>query len=272
MKRISFLLVLIIIVFNACTKTEAPDPLYDITEVSGKVKQIVSTIPGSKIGTYTKVDYDASGRVVSFRSWTNDSTSGTPVVVQSDYYVFDYLGDDPKPRSSAHTNANGSVNEITYYTYDAYNRVIEEGLFRNGSLVASNDYNYLTKSFTRVTSSGLPFMPVTVDTAWTDDNRNILRIKTYTITNPATQPRSSNMSYDTKKNPLGETNIGIFIKTFAVLDNAVFFLTPNNLVSQEGNITGAPYNTAVYYNYSTNGFPVTSTLSSNLTSVYEYFD
>lgn len=268
--RLSIPGLILVLGFCSCVKTEAPQPLLKINEVSGKVRRIITAIPGSKTASVETFAYDLAGRVKDYNTWTNDSTQ-TPMIIRSDYYSFFYSGNDPKPLSCTHTNNNGTVSEITNYTYDPHNRVIQENVTSGSIVKLNNSYNYLTNAYTRVTSYGTPFQPQTKDTVKTDGYRNIIRMKTYSIVNPATPPLSVSLSYDTRKNPLGETNIGLFVKTFFGKDNTEFFLTPNNLISQDGNINGMPYTTSVYYEYSTNGFPLKATYSNNLTAIFEYF-
>lgn len=262
---------ILVLFFCSCVKTEAPQPLYIINEVSGRVKQITSGMPGSPIATIQTYTYDSVKRVTTYKRITNDS-SLNPMITASDYFTFAYgAANDAKPVSSTHTNQNGTVNEITNYTYDTYNRVIKEDLYRSGILTKSNAYNYLTNAFTRVVSYGTPFIPRSKDTVTIDGSRNIVAMKTYSIVNPNNPPKTVTLTYDTKKNPIGETNIGIFVKTFFVDDNLEFNLSTNNILSQSGDITGVPYSTTVFYDYSTNGFPIKATLANNLTSVFVYF-
>ena len=256
--------------FCSCVKTEAPQPLLKINEVSGKIRRIITAIPGSRTTSVATFAYDVAGRVKDYNTWTNDSTQ-TPLIIKSDYFTFFYTGNDPKPVSCTHTNNNGTVNEITNYTYDLHNRVIQEDVSNGSVLKLTNSYNYLTNAYARVCSYGTPFIPQTKDTVITDGSRNIIQMRTYSIITPGAPPLSVSVSYDNRKNPLGETNIGLFVKTFYGKDNTEFFLTPNNLTSQDGNINGVPYTTSLYYEYSTNGFPLKATFSDNLTAVFEYF-
>lgn len=260
-------LILTLFLFS-CSKTDEPQLLHEINEVSGRVKQIVSSLPNATSANISTYEYDNQLRITTYKNWSNDS-SMNPMIQSSDYFAFSYIGNDNKPESCTHTNHTGSVNETTYYSYDVYNRLVVEETYRNGALYGASTYNYLSNMFTRITSLGT--VPQKKDTAWLDSSRNIIKMKSYSLINPGQDPRIVEATYDAKKNPIGETNIGIFVKNLFLNDTREFYLTPNNLISQDGNINGIPFNTTIYYNYSTNGFPVKATLANNIASVFQYF-
>jgi len=108
------------------------------------------------------------------------------------------------------------------------------------------------------------------DTASYTTGTNVSGVKVYQVPVSAGDPKTISLSYDNKKNPLGETNIATCVKTFFSDDiDRLVELTTNNLMQWSGNYGIYPSSvvrTYSNYEYSTNDYPLKATRTDVYTS------
>ncbi|MGB4842935.1 MAG: hypothetical protein WBP16_00570 [Ferruginibacter sp.] len=262
-----------------CSFTIVVDP---VVTSGTKLKRIIQSYVGSRQAIITSLTYDASGRLLTFNEWEEDS-SFTPVkITHANYSAFTYNGAAEYPIKN--TVSHVSVNiDSTLYTYDSQNRVIKEENIYNGQVNLRNIYTYLSPTVVLfgkyVRSAGVLAFQGN-DSLIFDSQKRIIEKRDYDFAN--VYSGYFTCQYDNKNNPFALIKMFDHIFTLYCDDAKFFYRSPNNLAGYS-QVTLPSYleNLSVTYtSYNAANYPLTSTASvtsgspgstQNFTLTYEYY-